>query len=56
MSDTYVITWTEENWYDVYISADSEEQAIEKFENKDFDPKTGALIEKIHIHQIKKID
>jgi hypothetical protein len=53
---TYIISWTEENWYQVSIDAETEQEAIEKFDRKEYDPTTGVLIEKIHINSIDKIN
>jgi hypothetical protein len=49
----YIISWTEENWYEVAIDADSEEEALQKFENKEYDPTTGMMIEKIKINSVR---
>lgn len=49
----YIISWTEENWYEVIIDAQSEEEALQKFENKDYDPTTGVMIEKIKINSVR---
>lgn len=54
MPSQYAVSWTEENWYEVLIEAESEEEALQKFESKVYDPKTGSLISKIHLNNIRK--
>ena len=34
----YLISFTEEDWYQIVIEADSERQAKDKFWTQDFDP------------------
>lgn len=56
MCAMYAVSWTEENWYEVMIEADSEHDAVAKFKNKDYDPASGMMIEKNYINRVKKID
>lgn len=56
MPSQYAVSWTEENWYEVFIEAESEEEALQKFDRKVYDPTTGSLISKIHLNGIRKSD
>lgn len=55
MSFQYKISWTEENWFEVIVDADSEDEAIEKINNNKYDPTTGTMIQTMHINNINKI-
>lgn len=34
----YLVSWTEEDWYQVIIEADSKREALDKFYDRDYDP------------------
>jgi hypothetical protein len=40
----YLISWTEENWYNITIEADSAEEAKDKFYNHEFDYEDSILV------------
>ena len=40
----YLIAWTEENWYNLTIEADSKREALDKFYNHDFDYEDSVLV------------
>jgi hypothetical protein len=40
----YLVSWTEENWYNITIEADSAEEAKDKFYNHEFDYEDSILV------------
>ena len=52
----YKITWTVEDWYEMEIEADSEEEALDKFHNNDYDstpePRGSELQDSVEIEEM----
>ena len=40
----YLVAWTEENWYNITIEADSKWDALDKFHNHEFDYEDSILV------------
>lgn len=55
MSQTYKVSWTEENWFEISVQAESESDALQKVENKEYDPTTGTMIQTVRTNYINKI-
>lgn len=53
----YLIAWTEEDWYNITIEADSKAKALDMFHNREYDDHTvvhlgGELQDSIEIEEI----
>lgn len=53
----YLISWTEEDWYQVAIDAESSQDALDKFSNVEYDQRTvvhigGELQDSIEVEEV----